>query len=85
MLEFNPHFRLSAKEALSSKVFDSIRNTHFEKPCPIKINMKYQKPGVYDYDKNEFVTHDIKDFKKLLIKEIKSLNLESKPIKTKSS
>jgi len=38
LLEFNPHFRLSAKEALQSPLFDQIRQSHFEKPCPIKIN-----------------------------------------------
>ena len=37
LLEFNPHFRLSAKEALQSPLFDKIRQKHFEQPCPIKI------------------------------------------------
>ena len=35
LLEFNPHFRLTAKEALQSKVFDKIREPFFEKSCPI--------------------------------------------------
>ena len=35
MLEFNPYFRLTAEDALKSKVFDKIRQPYFEKPCPI--------------------------------------------------
>ena len=35
LLEFNPHFRLTAKQALQSKVFDDIRVEIFEKGCPI--------------------------------------------------
>ena len=35
LLEFNPHFRLTAKQALQSKVFDDIRVDIFEKGCPI--------------------------------------------------
>ena len=37
LLSFNPHFRLTAKQALQSKVFDEIRVKHFEKGCTKKI------------------------------------------------
>lgn len=33
MLEFNPHLRLTAKEALKFKVFDDIRSPHYEQGC----------------------------------------------------
>lgn len=40
MLQFNPYFRISAKDALSHPLFDSVRQPHFEKPCPIQITQK---------------------------------------------
>ena len=52
LLEFNPYFRLSAKEALNSNVFDCIRCPHFETPCKIKMKMKYQREGTFDYEAN---------------------------------
>ena len=39
MLEFNPYLRITAKDALKSKIFDKIRQPIFEVPCPKKINM----------------------------------------------
>ena len=73
MLEFNPHFRLSAKEALNSKVFDKIRNSHFEKPCPIKIAHKIHNAKNFDYSSGKAIKYEIKDYKKMLLKEIKKL------------
>ena len=39
MLQFNPHFRVTAKEALKSPLFNSIRVSALEKPAPYKINI----------------------------------------------
>ena len=38
MLEFNPHFRPTAKECLSLPLFDSIRMPNLEMPASFKIN-----------------------------------------------
>lgn len=46
MLEFNPYFRPTAKECLSSKLFDSIRVAGLEASAPFKINI--------DVDRNEY-------------------------------
>ena len=73
MLEFNPYFRLSAKEALDSKVFDKIRNRYFEQPCPIKISHKIHSTKNFDYSTGKSNKYEIKDYKKMLLKEIKIL------------
>lgn len=69
LLEFNPHFRLSAKEALQNPLFDQIRQKHFEQDCPIKINQKIFSEGAYDYIKFEDTMFTMKDYKKMLIHE----------------
>lgn len=38
MLQFNPYYRISAKEALAHPLFDKVRHKHFEKPCTVQIN-----------------------------------------------
>lgn len=50
LLEFNPHFRLTAQEALVSPVFDEIRQPHFEKPSPVKITQMMYSQDTFDYD-----------------------------------
>ena len=49
MLQFNPYYRITAKEALAHPVFDKIRQPHFEKPCPIEIDLKIYSHDAYDY------------------------------------
>lgn len=46
MLDFNPYFRATAKECLSSKLFDNIRVAGLEASAPFKINI--------DIDRNEY-------------------------------
>ena len=41
MLEFNPHFRLTAKELLSHKIFDPIRKPENEQCTPGKIKLDF--------------------------------------------
>ena len=43
-LEFNPYLRLSAKDALESKVFDFMRKSEFEKPSLNIIKLKINTP-----------------------------------------
>ena len=59
LLEFNPFYRLSAKDALQSPLFDNIRQRHFEKPCAIQINQKIYREDAYDYEKFEDVSFSI--------------------------
>lgn len=77
LLEINPHFRLSAKEALMSPLFDQIRQCHFERPCPIRVNQKIHAEGVYDYVNFEDVTFSVQDYKKMLMSEQKKIRKNS--------
>ena len=53
LLEFNPVFRLTAKEALKSKIFDKIRVPFFEKPSSIFIESSVDQPGMFCYETAE--------------------------------
>ena len=77
LLEFNPHYRLSAKEALQSPLFDGIRQEHFEQPSPIKINQKIFAEEAYDYTKFEDITYGMKDYKKMLLHELRKIQKQS--------
>jgi hypothetical protein len=39
MLQFNPHFRPSAKELLENKIFDKFRREDLEEEAPFKLNL----------------------------------------------
>lgn len=41
--------RLTAKEAINSKVFDSIRNKDLEQPSKKQIYQKINSIGAFDY------------------------------------
>ena len=73
MLEFNPHFRISAEEALANPMFDKIRQPHFEKPSPIKIKLSIYSQEAFDYDKFEDLKYTINDYKKMLASEIRKV------------
>ena len=77
LLEINPHFRMSAKEALQSPLFDKIRQSHFERPCPIRINQKIHAEGAYDYTNFETVAFSINDYKKMLLTEQRKIRKNS--------
>ena len=74
MLQFNPHFRVTAKDALSHKVFDKIRMPHFEKPCPIILEQKIFSEDAYDYEEFKSTKYNHIDFKKMLISEMIKVN-----------
>lgn len=73
LLEFNPHFRLTAKEALQSKVFDKIRVPFFEEDCPSKITQKINQPGRYVYNDEEAHYYSVRDYKKMFRREIEKI------------
>ena len=39
MVQFNPHFRPSAKELLENKIFDKFRRVDLEEDAPFKLNL----------------------------------------------
>ena len=78
LLEFNPHFRLTAQEALQSPIFDKIRKKHFEKPCPIKIKQKIHADGAFDYTTFQDTKFTIQDYKKILLSEQRKIRKISK-------
>lgn len=79
MLEFNPYMRITAKDALQNKIFDSIRVAHFEKPCSVNLEHEIYEDGVMDYESGQCKNYQIKDFKKMLMKEIKKLQKKNTP------
>lgn len=75
MLEFNPYFRLTAKQALRNKIFDKIREPHFEKPSPVKIKQDIHNPDFFRYSSeiepsNEVSIHVYKSILKAEIRKI---------------
>ena len=78
MLEFNPHFRPSAKQLLKNKIFDSIRHENDIKSAisPYRIKIKIdQNEDAIDYE-NTNIRKDLK--KKLLYTIVR----ESKKLKS---
>ena len=72
MLEFNPHFRLTAAEALKSPAFDNIRISEFEKPSSKQINLGIFAPEFYNYETNECKL-TVEMLKKMLYSEVKKV------------
>ena len=64
MLEFNPHVRLTASEALASPLFDQIRQPYFEQNSKGKVKL-VELPNEENYgaDELEFFTFDGKGSK----------------------
>lgn len=50
LCDFNPERRMSAKQVLSNKLFDDIRNVKQEEDAPFEVNMDLELPGCYDYE-----------------------------------
>lgn len=79
MLEFNPFMRITSHEALKNKIFDKIRVDHFEKPCSAKLDHEIYQDGVMDYESGQCKTLQIKDLKKMMMKEVKKLQKKNAP------
>ena len=71
MLEFNHHFRLSAKECLKNKFFDDVRVERLELGAPYEIHLLCDAIDQYNYshDKDHFCDN-VNDYKQLIIQEI---------------
>ena len=74
MLQFNPALRITAKQALDSKLFDDIRVPFFENPCPKVITHKIFDDGAFDYSGDDLHKYSVQDYKKMLRKEAKKLH-----------
>ena len=73
MLEFNPYFRLTAEEALKSKVFDGIRIQAFERPSPVQIKLNIFAEDAYDYENHTDHKLSKHDLNKALAREVISI------------
>ena len=73
MLQFNPYFRISAKDAMQHPYFDSVRHSYFERPCPIQIDQKIYNADAYDYQEFECTKYFVKEYKQMLLREKKKI------------
>ena len=73
MLEFNPHFRYSAKELLDLPLFK--RSHEKQKPFSLKlpdekIFLRVDRDGVFSYEaRMESVKYSRDDYRKMIVKE----------------
>ena len=73
MLEFNPHYRKSAKELLKNPVFDSCRRDFpgLEIDAEWEINLECDKKGAYNYSKDRLEDITLDELKFTLLQECK--------------
>lgn len=67
LLEFNPYFRLSAKEALQHPLFDKVRQPKFERPCPVHISESID--AIIEINESTYKHQHIPAFKQILLTE----------------
>ena len=70
LFEYNPKFRLTAKECLKSPIFNNIRDQNLEVDAKVKIHQAVYAPGTFDYDKNQPIGFNIDKLKVILNQEI---------------
>mmetsp|Transcript_5094 Transcript_5094/g.8684 ORF Transcript_5094/g.8684 Transcript_5094/m.8684 type:complete len:82 (+) Transcript_5094:1336-1581(+) len=78
MLEFNFHFRFSAKQLLDLPAFAEIREEEFEVEAPFKIELEVDSEGSYDYTRYRSDTTTLNDLKGMVREEIKLLSQQDK-------
>jgi serine/threonine protein kinase len=72
LLQFNPYFRLNAKDCLKHPIFDSIRNPLMERPAPYQIYLKVDQP---EYFQNKFTQEELfGDFRNIIMSEMKKIS-----------
>ena len=70
LLEFNPYFRSSAREAIKHPIFDDIRILNNEKHAPSKLNLSVDTDEAFNYDEGKSHTFTKDDYLKILYKEV---------------
>ena len=74
MLQFNPHYRVTAEEALKSTVFDQIRMAQFEVPSQKKVVLEGFLEENFDYQSfNSMKYSSMQEIRNLIAKEIKAV------------
>lgn len=80
LLSFNPYFRMTAREAISLKIFDEVRDQSKEKflkslfdlqdKSLIKISLCVDSDDAFDYDNASNAKYSKQDLKQILYEEI---------------
>ena len=73
MIEFNPYFRQSAKELLSSEVFGQLNKVTESVGAGEKVLLEVDCDDVYDYEDCKQVKFDANTFMEIILKEASSL------------
>ena len=71
MIQFNPLKRPTARELLSSKVFDLIRKPEQEMEAPWSIHLPLYESGTFNYETLTDSRYTAKDLSQLLLEEIR--------------
>ena len=67
MLEFNPYFRVSAKEALGNKYFDDIRIPMNEGTAPYKLKFDIDTDDAFDYDTGKSLKYNAIAYRTMIV------------------
>ena len=82
-LSFNPFYRMTAYDALRSKVFDSVRSSKKEQiieqisndpECDIMLDV--DRDDAFDYENSSNAKYSVNDLKNILATEIKQIKHE---------
>lgn len=71
MVEFNPAKRPSARQLLSSTVFDPVRKPEQEENAPWSIHLPLYDGGTFDYENLRDTKYTAKDMHQLLLEEVR--------------
>jgi|DEB0MinimDraft_12_1074336.scaffolds.fasta_scaffold117299_1 hypothetical protein len=58
-------------------MFDAIRNEPNEADCPLTVRMPIHSPGVYNYDDDVDTKNTKRDYKNMIIQEVRLLKGET--------
>ncbi len=71
MIQFNPLKRPSARDLLSSKVFDPVRKPEQEIDAPWAIRLPLYESGTFNYETLTDSRYAAKDLNQMLLEEIR--------------
>ena len=72
----NPYLRKSAKECLANPMFDGIKVKEMEKSAKTKIKLLVDQDDTFDYAQGVALKFKIKDYLKMLKKDIDEVHLK---------